>query len=160
MADKKKRRKSRKTKTIERIYVKALDRLAADYGIEAGDYFNLSLRVALDYVPGFPRFKLEHGSYGKVMRDKGGRKAYWTPERHDNLVTDVDRTKKEHGFATDDEALRHLAQSGKWARPSKQDDLTKWVKRLKNELGRARTIERAVDDLMALADWRAPNPEN
>jgi hypothetical protein len=56
------------------VQAQALDRYMDDYGIETGDYFNLARRLAIDYVPGFPRFKLEHGDYGKVMRDKGGAK--------------------------------------------------------------------------------------
>jgi hypothetical protein len=75
MTPPKKRRKLPKGgKLIGDISVQALDRYMDDYGIETGDYFNLARRLAIDCVPGFPRFKLEHGDYGKVMRDKGGAK--------------------------------------------------------------------------------------
>ncbi len=169
MIHKKKRRKPpKKDETIREVYAKALDRLAAEYGIEPGDCLNLLLQVAIDYVPGFPRFKLEHiddagRAYGKIMRDKGGRKADWTPEKLDELVADVDRVKKEHRFVTDDEALRHLAQSGKWARDPDHDP-RKRHKTLKNTLARARLIQRQTDRLLAKADRLlaklSSNPEN
>jgi hypothetical protein len=157
---------NKRREIITETSVEALNSLAEDYGVAAGDYFSLALRLAIDYVPGFPRFKLkqkdEYGAeYGAVVRDKGGRPTEWSPKDHDELVADVDRVKKEHGFATDDEALRHLAQSGKWPRPPKQDDLNKWIKRLKNELGRARSIRQIVDGLEKLVDKiRSSNPEN
>ena len=156
------KKSARKDKTIiTEKSVEALDRLMKDYGIEAGDYRRLAARLAIDYKPGFPRFKLEHGSYGKVMRDKGGRNTYWTPEKLDELIADVDRVKKEHGFATDDDTLKHLTKAGKWARPPKRDDSNKWIKRLKNELGHARCIRRCADDLQKLAEKiSSSNPEN
>lgn len=143
---------------ITDLSVDALNALAQYYGVPAGDYFSLALQLAINYVPGFPRFKLKHGTYGAVVRDKGGRPTEWTPEQLDELITDVDRAKKQHGFATDDEALRHLTQ--KWARPPRQDDLSKWVKQLKNKLGRARRIRRVVDELQGLAEKIRANPKN
>jgi hypothetical protein len=130
-----------------------------DYGIETGDYFGLALRLGIKYVPGFPRFKLEHGSYGKVMRDRGGRKPYWTPKKFNQLRADVDRAKKEHGFATDDEALRHLARSGEWARQSSRDS-DKWRKTLKNALAQERAIQRDLDRLLTRLEQIRPDPEN
>jgi hypothetical protein len=160
MASKKASKAKKSGEIITEISTDALNRLAKDYGIEPDDYFNLALRLAIDYVPGFPRFKLQHGSWGKVMRDKGGRPTEWTPERFDELVTDVDGIKKKHGFTTDDEALRHLTQAGKWSRPSRQDDLNKWIKRLKNELGRARSVRQIEDGLEKLVEKIRSSPEN
>jgi hypothetical protein len=128
---------------------------------------SIYLQVAIDYVPGFPRFKLEHvddegRAYGKIMRDKGGRKAEWTPEKLDELIADVDRVKKEHGFTTDDEALKHLAHT-KWARSSNRDP-RKRHKTLKNTLARARLIQHETDYWLAKADRllarKSSNPEN
>jgi hypothetical protein len=154
------RKKSAKGYVTE-VSIETLDRLRQAYGIEGGDYFSLALQLAIDYVPGFPRFKLQHGDYGKVMRDKGGRPTEWPPEKRDELITAVDRVKKEHGFATDDEALKHLTMKEKWARPPRQDDSAKWIKRLKNELGRERSIRRWADDLQkSLEKIRSSNPEN
>ncbi len=148
---------------ITEISVEKLNSLMERYGIEAGDYFSLALRLAIEYVPGFPKFKLEHGTYGKVMRDKGGRKAWWTPEKRDELISDVDRVKKKYGFSTDNDAIKHLAKAGKWARQSSRDP-DKRLKTLKNTLAEARTIRRRVDQLNAEADrLRAAsgsNPEN
>ena len=47
-------------------YAEKLERLMADYGIEAGDYLSLALQLAIDYVPGFrpAQLRLEHGDYG------------------------------------------------------------------------------------------------
>lgn len=137
------RKKSTKSVIITEVSIEALDRLGQAYGIEAGDYFSLAARLAIDYVPGFPRFKLQRGDYGKVMRDKGGRKTYWTPEKLNELATDVDRVKKKHRFATDDDALKHLTKAGKWARQSGRD-LDKWHKTLKNALAQARTTNRLL----------------
>ncbi len=68
----KKRRKASKRRIVE-IYAKALNRLAAEYGIEPDDKFSLLLRLAGDHVRWFPRFKLQHGDYGGVVLDsKGG----------------------------------------------------------------------------------------
>jgi hypothetical protein len=160
MASKKASKAKKSGEIITEISTDALNRLAKDYGIEPDDYFNLALRLAIDYVPGFPRFKLQHGSWGKVMRDKGGRPTEWTPERFDELVTDVDGIKKKHGFTTDDEALRHLTQAGKWSRPSRQDDLNKRIMRLKNELGRARSVRQIEDGLEKLVEKIRSSPEN
>ncbi len=94
-----------------------------DYGIERGDYRSLALRLAIEHAVGFPRFKLEHGTYGKIMPDKGGRPTVWTTEKLGQLVADVDRAKKEHGFVTDHDALMHLASKrGQWSPPSRQDE--------------------------------------
>jgi hypothetical protein len=127
-----------------------------DYGIEADDYFSLALQLAIDYVPRFPKFKLKHGTYGKVMRDKGGRRTYWTPDKLDALATDVDRIKKKYKFSTDDDAIKHLTRAGKWARQSGRD-ADKWRKTLKNALAQARTIQRETNRLLA---GLSPNPEN
>ena len=167
MTTKKKPKKSAKitTEIVTEISIEKLERLREGYGIEPGDYFSLAVRLAIDYVPGFPKFKLHHGDHGKVMRDKGGRPTDWTPDRHYELMLDVDRAKKKYGFATDDEALKHLTmtKSGKWARQPDRD-LDKWRKTLKNMLGKARKLQRAVNHLDAEADrLRAElssNPEN
>jgi hypothetical protein len=169
MTTKKPRKKSAKmnVKIITEISIEELDRLREDYGIEPGDYFRLALRLAIDYVPGFPKFKLQHGDYGKVMRDKGGRPTDWTPEKRDELRADVDRVKKKYGFATDDEALKHLTKSGKWARqPGRDPD--KWRKTLKNALGHARSDQRVINPVINRLDAEADrlatklssNPEN
>ena len=161
MTGNKARKKSAKRHVIITEEIEALDRLRQAYGIEADDYFSLALRLAADYVPGFPRFRLRRGSYGAVVRDKGGRPTEWPPEKLDELVNDVNRVKKEHGFATDDDALKHLTKSGKWARPPKRDDPNKWIKRLKNELGRGRGVRRSVEELLNLIEKiRSSNPKN
>jgi hypothetical protein len=151
----------KKSDVVTKASIEALERLRQAYGIEAGDYLSLALRLASDHVPGFPRFKLQHGDYGKVMRDKGGRPPEWSPDKLDKLITDVDRVKKEYGFTNDDDALEHLTKAGDWARPPRRDDSNKWIKRLKNELGRERRIRRCADDLQKLAEKiSSSNPEN
>jgi hypothetical protein len=92
------------------------------------------------------------------VRDKGGRPTEWSPDKRDELITDVERVKKEYGFATDDDALKHLTKSGKWARPPRRDDPNKWIKRLKNELGRERSVRRSL--LKLVEKLRSPNPKN
>jgi hypothetical protein len=161
----------RKAKTVAELLQVAnakecdrqLKRLMKAGGIKAGDYKNLARQLAIEhkYIRPAP-LKLAHDTWGGVIQKKTkGRRTDWTPEKLDELVADVDRDKKEHGFATDDEALRHLAQSGKWPRPLKQDDLNKWIKRLKNELGKHRKVQRISNDLMTLVDKiRSSNPEN
>jgi hypothetical protein len=165
MTTKKKPKKSAKitTEIVTEISIEKLERLREGYGIEPGDYFSLAMRLAIDYVPGFPKFKLHHGDWGKVMRDKGGRLPDWTPDKRDELIADVDRVKKEYRFATDDEALKHLTKSGKWARQAGRDP-NKWRKTLKNMLSKARSEQRIINRLDAEADhWLAElssNPEN
>jgi hypothetical protein len=166
MTDKKRRRKPLKDndETIGETYAKALGRLATLYGIEPGDNFSLLLRLARDHVRWFPRFKLQHGNYGGLVPDnKGGRKTDWTPEKLDELIADVDRAKKEHGFSADDEALRLIAQLPKWARHPSRDP-HKRQKTLKNVLARARIIQRDTNRLLAKADRLlaklSSNPEN
>lgn len=146
--------RNKSSEIITEISIEALDRLLESYGLEPGDYFNLALRLAIDYKPGFPRFKLEHGGYGKVMRDKGGRRPHWTPDKLNALATDVDRAKKKYGFSTDDSAIKHLTRAGKWARQSDRE-ADKWRKTLKNALAQARTIQRETNRWLA-----ASNPEN
>jgi len=165
MTIKKKRKKSAKitTEIVTEDSIEELNRLGEKYGVEPGDYFSLAMRLAIDYVPGFPKYKLHHGDYGKVMRDKGGRPTDWTPDRHYELMADVDRAKKKYGFATDDEAVKHLTKSGKWARQPGRD-LDKWRKTLKNMLGSARKVQRESNRLDAEADHSraelSSNPEN
>jgi hypothetical protein len=152
MAVKKKPKKSTgKRVIITEISVENLDRLMKEYGIEEGDYFTLALRLAIDYVPGFPRFKLEHGDYGKVMRDKGGRRVFWTAKKLDQLLTDVEVAKKERGFCTDAAALKYLAKSEKWARMADRD-LDGWLKVLKNSLALAKKIRLEADRLLDMVE--------
>jgi hypothetical protein len=161
MAVNKKPKKSKeKTRVIiTEVSIEYLGRLMKDYRIDDGDYFSLALRLAIDYVPGFPRFKLEHGDYGKVMRDKGGRRAFWTAKRLDELLTDVEAAKKEYGFTTDAEALRHLTKSRKWARMARREP-DQWLKVLKNSLALSKTVRREADRLLALVERTRANPEN
>lgn len=165
MTNKKKRKKAyKKDEAIWEIYLKALDRLAAEYGIEPGDGFGLLLRLAGDHIRWFPRFKVQHDDYGGVVLDhKGGRPAEWTAEKLDGLVADVERVKKENGFDTDEGALKHLTSAGQWA-PKPRRDPDKWRKTLKNALARARKIERKAGELLAEANRLLTelnsNPEN
>lgn len=160
----------RKAKTVAELLQVAnakecddeLERLMKERGIKAGDYKTLARQLAIEHKSIRPApLKLAHDTWGGVTQKKTkGRPTDWTPENLDELVADVDRVKKEHGFATDDEALRHLAQSEKWRRPLKKDDPNKWIKRLKNELGKHRKVRHIVDDLLTLVDKiRSSNPE-
>jgi hypothetical protein len=157
------KKQKRPQNAIPKEYVERLGCLMAEYGIEEGDYFGLALRLAIDHVPGFEPapLKLKHGTWGAVVRDnKGGRPTNWTLEQLDALVTDVDNAKKKYNFSTDEDALKHIAKSGKWARFAHRDP-DKRIKTLKNLIGRARKIQSGVDDLFArLEEIRRENPEN
>jgi hypothetical protein len=151
--------------TIARECVEKLNNLMKEYGIVEGDYLSLALRLAIDHVPHFrpPRFKLQHKTWGAVVRDtKGGRPIQWTAEQLDALVVEVDTVKKKYNLSTDEAALRHITKSGKWARLANRDP-DKWIKTLKNLIAARRKIQRGADELFARLEEieRAdPNPEN
>ena len=140
-----------------------LDRLMKDYGIEAGDYKSLARKLAIDHIPGFrAALKLEHDTWGAVTQDKkkGGRPTERKTEWLDELIIAVTDAKKLPEISTDDEALRHIAKSGKWRRPADRD-LGAWVKTLKNLLARTRRIERGVSRLQEkLEEIKRNNPGN
>ena len=139
-----------------------LERRMKDYGIEEGDYFSLALRLAIDHVSGFrpAQYKLQNGDFGAVVRDtKGGRPPSWTAERFDALMVAVDDAKRRYKLSTDDDALKYITRTGKWARPANRDQ-DKWIKTLKNSLGRARKIQCGVDDLLYGLKKFSANPEN
>jgi hypothetical protein len=143
---------NRKSKTVSELLQDAtatehdemLDRLMRQRGIEAGDYKSLARELAIKHVPGFRRvrFRLEHVSYGKVIRDngKGGRPTKWTQEELDKLVNAVADAKEKYGLATDEEALRYITKQGKWD----HDDRTKLRKTLKNKLAAERRARRVL----------------
>jgi hypothetical protein len=159
--------------TIGEIIAKECDeklaRLMKEYGIEEGDYRGLALRLALDHIPHFepPGFKLQHETWGAVVRDtKGGAPTKWTVEQLDALVAEVDTAKKNYNLPTDEAALRHITKSGRWARPQ-NSDTGQWIKTLKNLMAAHRKVQREVqrglDDLTARLEElqrQGPNPEN
>jgi hypothetical protein len=96
-----------------------------------------------------------------VIQDrKGGRPTEWSTEQLDELIIAVTDARKLPGISTDDEALKHIAKSGKWGR-SPDQDLGARVKTLKNVLARARRIQREVSRLLErLQEIKRGNPEN
>jgi hypothetical protein len=142
--------------------IEKLHQLMKRWGISDGDYLGLALRLAKDHPSFRPAsFKLKHGDYGAVVRaNKGGRPTEWTPDKLDQLLTDVDAAKKKFPGSTDEEALRIITQKGKWARPPNRDQ-NKWIKDLKNTLANARRINRDVNRLLErLEEIRRENPGN
>jgi hypothetical protein len=98
------------------------------YEIDRSDpvaFFKLSLKLALNHVPGLQR-----------ERGRGGRSLIWTDQRLAELALAVDSIRK-HGHATsDDEACKQLLtgrKSIKWKPPISYEGTTEqWRRHLKN----------------------------
>ena len=109
----------KKSDVVTKASIEALERLMQAYGIEAGDYLSLALRLASDHVPGFPRFKLQHGDYGKVMRDM--LRAYGMTEAENAEDIELDRELVNIGRMSPREYLKR-ARARSVARKIRQRD--------------------------------------
>jgi hypothetical protein len=153
-------------RAIEKERNKKLRLLAKQYGITAGDYRSLALKLA-DEI-GIPGFQVEHtlfevdgypgGLVDRVTRE--GRPTEWSVERLLALLGAVKQAKDEHDFIQDREALKYLDAQGKeWAPPSKHRG--DWVKTLQNRLGEAKKIEYLIDDCRKIIEELSrENPGN
>src|SRR5262249_50159298 len=132
---------------IEQAAIKKLPLLMEHYKIpNKDDYFSLALALAKDWVPGFQvktvPVKLEHGTWGAVIRDTKPTK--WPPERLLKLLNAVAETKRKHALSKDREALKILMQKGEWSRPCNRDE-QKWLETLESRLQDAKREERGGD---------------
>src|SRR5262249_33516937 len=132
---------------IEQAAIKKLPLLMEHYKIpNKDDYFSLALALAKDWVPGFQvkpvAVKLDHGSWGAVIRDTKPTK--WPPERLLKLLNAVAETKRKHALSKDREALKILRQKGEWSRPYNRDE-QKWLETLESRLQEAKRDQRGRD---------------
>lgn len=132
---------------IEQAAIKKLPLLMEHYKIpNKDDYLSLALALAKDWVPGFQvktvAVKLDHGTWGAVMRDTKPTK--WPPERLLKLLNAVAETKRKHALSKDREALKILMQKGEWSRPYNRDE-QKWLETLESRLQDAKREERSGD---------------
>jgi hypothetical protein len=106
------------------------------YGIDdQSDFLNLSLALAIDFVPGF--------SFNPTV--KTGRPRVWDEERLDALLRDVEGTKHKKGFLTDREAIKYLARHDPWKMPAvHRGDVKQWIETLESRLQEAKKTKKHV----------------
>ena len=114
----------KKSDVVTKASIEALERLRQAYGIEAGDYLSLALRLASDHVPGFPRFKLQHGDYGKVMRDM--LRAYGMTEAENAEDIELDRELVNIGRMSPREYLKRACARSVARKIRQRDDAGSW----------------------------------
>jgi hypothetical protein len=134
---------------VEKARLEKLDLLFEHYGIENKlDYFNLSLALAVEHVPGFAvkhvNYKLSHGNCGAVEPvEKTGRPREWTSERSIGLFRAVKKIKSKQGIKEDREALRLLSRHQPWKPPANhRGGPDKWVETLETRLQEVKAIRK------------------
>jgi hypothetical protein len=132
---------------VEKERDEKLALLAKHYGVDAGDYRGLTLKLADEFrIPGFQveptlfQIRVGEDGSGLIPSPKKGRRTEWPPERLDKLVAAVKEIKKKHRLEKDLDALLILkGNGGEWAAPSRQRG-GRWIKTLQNQLSAARKI--------------------
>jgi hypothetical protein len=130
-------------------FVEKLDLLMKHYLIpDPHDWFSLALALAVDHVPGFQienKLGVEQIDWGislveHVGRKKTGRPKTWSVDRLDELLNDVEKTKKQFGLTQDREALSRIARlRKKWAPPANhRGERRQWIKTLESRLQEAK----------------------
>jgi ribosomal protein S17E len=157
---------------VERQFEHKLRLLMDHYSIsDTGDWRELSLKLAVDFVPGFQvEAQIKTVTHtGPVMLDgqkKVGRRAEWTLERLYQLSKSVEEVKMQHRLKSDRGALEFLMRSKKWERPKNhRGDRKSWLETLESRLQDGKALERDIAGYMQqLADIareiKAENSEN
>jgi hypothetical protein len=145
---------------IAQKFVEKLDLLMKHYLIpDPHDWFSLALALAVDHVPGFQienTLGVEQIDRGislveHVGRKKTGRPKTWSVDRLDELLNDVEKTKKQFGLMQDREALSRIARLRKWAPPANhRGERRQWIKTLESRLQEAKVYRRNVDKLLEI----------
>src|SRR5262249_10297699 len=133
---------------IEQELFQKLDLLMKHYSIpDPNDWRSLALALAVDHIPGFQvenNLGIEKIGQGiglvvHTTRKKTGRPTTWPVERRDELLNDVEKTKKRYGLKRDREALDRLARLRKWAPPANhRGEQSQWIETLESRLQEAK----------------------
>ena len=137
---------------------------------DPNDWFSLALALAVDHVPGFQvennlgieQIGLGIGLVVHTGHKKMGRPITWSVERLDELLDDVEKTKKRYGLERDREALSRIARLRKWASPANhRGDRSQWIETLESRLQEAKALRRKANKLLEiLRNSRGGNSEN
>jgi hypothetical protein len=156
---------------IEQKFKEKLDLLMKHYSIpDREDWYSLALALAVDHIPGFQvenKLGLERIDRGISLvvhrgRKKVGRRNTWSVHRLDELLNDVEKTKRQFHLKRDREALSRIARLRKWAPPANhRGELGQWVETLESRLQEAKVLRGKVDKLVEiLRNCRGGSSEN
>jgi hypothetical protein len=156
---------------IAQKWFEKLNLLMKHYSIaDPNDWFSLALALAVDHVPGFQVWNtlgFEQIDQGirlvvHVGRKKTGRPMKWPVQRLDDLLNDVEKTKKQCGVKRDREALDRIARLRKWAPPANhRGERSQWIETLESRLQEAKALRRNANKLLEiLRNNRSGNSEN
>jgi hypothetical protein len=142
---------------IEQKFKQKLDLLMTHYSIsDREDWYSLALALAVDHIPGFQvenKLGLEQidGGISLVVhrgRKKVGRRNKWSVDRLCELLSDVEKRKKQSDLKSDREALRQIASLRKWGPPANHPG--DWVETLESRLQEAKKLRRNLDKILEI----------